>query len=153
MTTHTLCLDSPLGPLTVTETDGALTALDWRRMPRVDESPLLAEAARQLCAYFAGALRAFDLPLAPQGTPHQRAIWRTMQTIPFGATMTYGEVATAVGSAPRAVGTACGRNPLPIIIPCHRVLAAGGRLGGYSGTGGLATKRFLLALEGASTKE
>lgn len=152
MTARTLCLDSPLGPLTLTEEDDALTALDWRREPADEESPLLAEAARQLRAYFAGTLRTFDLPLAPRGTAHQHAVWRTMQTIPFGATMSYGALAVAIGSSPRAVGTACGRNPIPIIIPCHRVLAADDRIGGYSGAGGLATKRFLLALEGAPAK-
>ncbi len=108
----------------------------------------MAEAQRQLDAYFAGELTSFDLPVAPAGTPHQQKVWRAMQMIPFGGYATYGDLAASVESSARAVGTACGRNPIPIIIPCHRVLAAGGKIGGYSGSGGTATKRYLLSLEG-----
>ena len=103
---------------------------------------------RQLDAYFAGHLTRFDLPLAPSGSPFEVGVWTAMAEIPYGETRVYGELAASVGSAPRAVGRACGRNPIPIVIPCHRVLAKAG-LGGYSGSGGLATKRHLLALEGA----
>ncbi len=108
---------------------------------------LLHEAREQLAAYFAGRLRRFDLPLAPQGTPFQLRVWRALQDIPYGRTCSYAELAAAVGSprACRAVGQANGRNPLMIVIPCHRVIAAGGGLGGYSG--GLDIKRFLLRLE------
>lgn len=148
MTAHHLSLDSPVGPLTVTEQDGALVALDWRGVAGGKTSPLLEETKRQLDAYFAGSLEAFDLPVAPAGTAHQRKVWQAMQKIPVGNYLTYGELSAAVGSSPRAVGTACGRNPIPIIIPCHRVLAAGGQIGGYSGNGGTATKRYLLSLEG-----
>ncbi|NKB49307.1 MAG: methylated-DNA--[protein]-cysteine S-methyltransferase [Alphaproteobacteria bacterium] len=150
MSTLDLSLDSPVGPLTVTQDGGALVALDWGARANGETSPLLAEAKRQLDAYFAGALDAFDLPVAPAGTAHQRKVWRAMQEIPFGGYQSYGALSAAIGSSPRAVGTACGRNPIPIIIPCHRVLAAGGGIGGYSGSGGTATKRYLLSLEGVA---
>ena len=153
MTERSLCIGSPVGSLTMTERDGALVALAWRDQANRDTSPLLDQAGCQLEAYFAGTLAAFDLPVAPAGTPHQRKVWRAMQDIAFGAYQTYGELSAAIGSSPRAVGTACGRNPIPIIIPCHRVLAAGGRIGGYSGGDGPATKRYLLSLEGAELNE
>ncbi len=148
MSQHHLTLDSPVGPLTVTEQDGAIVSLDWGAQANGDSSPLLAEAARQLKGYFAGERETFDLPVAPAGTAHQQKVWRAMQKIPFGGTQSYGELAATIDSSPRAVGTACGRNPIPIIIPCHRVLAAGGGIGGYSGSGGTSTKRYLLSLEG-----
>ena len=110
---------------------------------------MLDEAAVQLAAYFAGGRRSFDLPVAPHGTAHDCAVWQAMRDIPPGATQSYGDVARTVGSSPRAVGGACRRNPLPIIVPCHRIVATGGALGGWSGPGGAEGKRFLLALEGA----
>ncbi|MGE0254754.1 MAG: methylated-DNA--[protein]-cysteine S-methyltransferase [Alphaproteobacteria bacterium] len=146
-------LPSPFGPLTVTEEDGALTALDWQGgAPTRPPTPLLDAALRQLHAYFLNERKDFELPVAPRGTPHDQAVWRAMCAIPWGETRTYGDVARDIGSSPRAVGGACGANPLPIIVPCHRILAAGGRLGGYSGAGGGATKRALLALEGHPTQ-
>ena len=145
-------VDSPLGPLTLVAGDGALTALRWGRAGCEDDSNLLSHAAAELAAYFAGARLDFDLPTAPAGTPHDRKVWRAMQQIPAGQTRTYGEVARAISSSPRAVGNACGRNPIPIVIPCHRIVAAGGALGGYSGQGGAETKRFLLRLEGVGMK-
>lgn len=143
-----LSMPSPVGQLTIDEADGAVVAIRWADGPAGNGSPLLAEVARQLEAYFAGRLSRFDLPLAPSGSPFETRVWAAMQAIPYGATRCYGDLAASVGSAPRAVGRACGRNPIPIVIPCHRVLAKGG-LGGYSGEGGLATKQRLLALEGA----
>ena len=140
---------SPLGPLTVAERDGAIVALDWGTASGEDRTALLLTAAQQLDAYFYCELRAFDLPLAPAGSAFQQAVWREMLAIPRGRTRTYGDLAARVDGVARAVGAACGRNPIPIIIPCHRVLAAGGRMGGYSGRGAAATKRFLLELEGA----
>ncbi len=142
-------IDSPLGPLTLTGAGGALVALDWGGPAdaAAGPDPLLEEAARQLDAYFAGRLRVFDLPLAPQGSPFRQRVWAAMQAIPYGATASYGDLARALGTAPRAVGGACGANPLPIIIPCHRVVGGGGAPGGYSGLGGLETKGRLLALE------
>ncbi len=153
MTDIHLSFDSPVGPLTVTEQNGALVSLEWNDQANNEASPLLAEARRQLQSYFAGTLATFDLPVAPAGTPHQRKVWRAMQMIAFGEYQSYGELSAAIGSSPRAVGTACGRNPIPIIIPCHRVLAAGGQIGGYSGNGGTTTKRYLLSLEGVELNE
>ena len=147
-----LSIPSPVGELTITEDGDAIVAISWAdnpgERPAGNGSPLLAEAAAQLDAYFAGKLTRFDLPLAPSGSPFEIGVWTAMAEIPYGETRCYGELATSVGSAPRAIGRACGRNPIPIVIPCHRVLAKAG-LGGYSGSGGLATKRHLLALEGA----
>ena len=148
---HTFKLASPIGALRLTERDGALVALDWEATARKTSSadtPLLRRAREALAAYFAGRLTAFDLPCAPSGTPFQKRVWAEMERIPFGATLTYGELARRIGSSARAVGNACGANPLPIVVPCHRVLAAGG-LGGYSGFGGSNTKRWLLAHESA----
>lgn len=135
----------------LSERDGALVALDWDCEPATDTTPLLRRAADQLAAYFAGRRRAFDLPLAPSGTAFQQKVWRRMAKIPYGQIITYGELARAVGSAPRAIGGACGRNPIAIILPCHRVVGGTGALTGYSGAGGTDTKRFLLELEGALT--
>ena len=143
---------SPLGPLTLVAEDGALARLGWGRARSEDDSNLLTHAAAQLAAYFAGELRDFDLPVAPEGTEHDRRVWRAMQAIPSGETRAYGEIARAIGSAARAVGNACGRNPIPIVIPCHRIVGANGALGGYSGQGGAETKRFLLGLEGAGVR-
>jgi methylated-DNA-[protein]-cysteine S-methyltransferase len=141
--------DTPLGRLSLFEEGGALTALDWGGKRSTGEpTSLLLEARRQLGAYFAGKLRQFDLPMAPAGSPFELRVWQLMAEIPYGETRRYGELAAELGAVPRAIGQACGRNPLPILIPCHRVLAAQG-LGGYSGGTGLETKRRLLILEGA----
>jgi methylated-DNA-[protein]-cysteine S-methyltransferase len=142
-------LHSPLGDLTVTAEDDRIVSLDWGRGPPAFQgrTALLEEANRQLNAYFDGTLRRFDLPLAPAGTAFAKSVWTQMQAIPYGQTRTYGEIAAGLGASPQAIGNACGANPLPIIIPCHRVIAAGGRLGGYSGVGGTETKSRLLALE------
>ena len=143
-----LSVPSPIGQLTIDEADDRIVAIRWGEGPGGNGSPLLAEAARQLAAYFDGRLRDFDLPLAPHGTTFEGRVWAAMQAIPYGETRSYGELASVTGSAPRAVGRACGKNPIPIVIPCHRVLAKAG-LGGYSGDGGLATKQRLLTLEAA----
>jgi methylated-DNA-[protein]-cysteine S-methyltransferase len=148
MTRTAISLDSPVGRLLVAEAEEAIVAIGWIAGAEDEPTPLLREACRQLAAYFAGRLGAFDLPLKPAGTPFKRRVWAAMQEIPYGETRRYGELAMEVGSAPRAIGRACGRNPIPIVIPCHRVLARGG-IGGYSGGAGLATKRALLALESA----
>jgi len=142
-----LSISSPVGALTIDEADEAIVSVRWGDVA-ANGSPLLVEAARQLEAYFAGKLSHFDLPLRPSGSDFQLRVWDEMRNIPYGQTRSYGELARAIGAAPRAVGGACGRNPIPIVIPCHRVLAKAG-LGGYSGTGGLSTKQTLLALEGA----
>ena len=143
---------SPVGRLALEADRDALTGVRWagpsERAGKDDISPVLAEARRQLARYFAGQLQRFDLPLAARGTAFQRRVWAMMCDIPYGETATYGGLAIALDSGPRAVGMACGRNPIPIIVPCHRVLAAGGAEGGYSGGRGLPTKHQLLALEG-----
>lgn len=146
-----LSFSSPLGILTVFAEGEALVSIDWGRAPETGaaQTPLLAEARAQLEAYFDGRLQVFDLPLAPAGTAFQKKVWKALQAIPYGLTLTYGELARKVKSAPRPVGGACGRNPIPIVIPCHRVLGADGALTGYSGGEGPATKEALLRLEGA----
>jgi methylated-DNA-[protein]-cysteine S-methyltransferase len=141
-----LAIPSPVGQLTIDESGDAIVAIRWADAPAGNGSPLLDEAARQLAAYFDGRLNRFDLPLAPSGTGFDRRVREAMQAIPYGETRTYGDLAHATDSGPRAIGGACGRNPVPIIVPCHRVLARGG-LGGYSGGAGLPTKQWLLALE------
>jgi len=145
---NSLSISSPIGNLVLDEDRGTLIAIRWADEPAGNGSPLLAEAARQLDAYFAGKLSSFDLPLRPAGSDFETRVWTQMQQIPYGETRCYGDLAAAIRSAPRAVGGACGRNPIPIVIPCHRVLGKAG-LGGYSGSGGLKTKQALLALEGA----
>jgi methylated-DNA-[protein]-cysteine S-methyltransferase len=114
----------------------------WRENPRP-----LAEAVRQLRAYFDGTLRRFDLPLAPEGTPFQQRVWRELCGIPYGETISYGELAQRIGNpnASRAVGLANGSNPISIVIPCHRVIGTSGKLTGYGG--GLKNKEWLLTLE------
>lgn len=142
-------LDSPVGRIRVTESDGAITVLAWTDDPAMPPTTkLLRDAATQLAEYFAGTRAAFDLPLAPAGTEHQKKVWAAMCEIPAGAVRSYGELAREIGSSARAVGTACGKNPIPIIVPCHRILATGGGIGGYSGRGSVATKSQLLDLEG-----
>jgi methylated-DNA-[protein]-cysteine S-methyltransferase len=145
-----VAIDSPVGRLTIHAAQDAVVAIGWGDQESGEPAPLLAEARRQLEAYFEGRLSRFDLPLRPAGSPFDQRVWAAMRQIPHGQTRSYGELAMDVGSAPRAVGRACGHNPIPIVIPCHRVLARSG-LGGYSGGTGLATKRILLGLEGAAT--
>jgi methylated-DNA-[protein]-cysteine S-methyltransferase len=139
---------TPIGPLALFEADDAIVALDWGWLPESEESPLLLRARQQLEEYFDGKRKVFDLPLSPHGTEFQRRVWAGLQQIPYGETLSYGQLAEKLGTAPRALGGACGRNPIPVIIPCHRVLAANGGLGGYSGIDGIETKEFLLRLEG-----
>jgi methylated-DNA-[protein]-cysteine S-methyltransferase len=165
-------MDSPVGELRLVALDGALTAVDFLGGPvggpgesasvarasaraehdpvgeRVDADPLLREASTQLTAYFQRQLKEFDLPLAPAGTPFQHRVWNQLLQIPYGETVTYGEIARRLGMAghaARAVGLANGRNPVPIVVPCHRVVGAAGKLTGYGG--GIARKQVLLELE------
>jgi methylated-DNA-[protein]-cysteine S-methyltransferase len=149
----TICyVDSPVGRLAIEADHDAVTGVRWasngERTRDKTTSPVLKEAARQLDRYFAKKLERFDLPLAQRGTDFQKRVWAMMRDIPYGETATYGGMAMALGSGPRPVGMACARNPIPIIVPCHRVLGSGGREGGFSGGKGLPTKRQLLALEG-----
>ncbi|HIS75551.1 MAG TPA: methylated-DNA--[protein]-cysteine S-methyltransferase [Candidatus Merdivicinus excrementipullorum] len=145
---YLLHLESPIGPLTLTEEDGALIRLDFGKKGQAGpETTLLAEAKKQLEQYFSGTLRSFTLPLRPEGTPFQQKVWAALLQIPWGETRTYGQVAAMIGQpkACRAVGMANNRNPLPIFIPCHRVIGANGQLTGYAG--GLSAKEHLLSLE------
>lgn len=149
MTIKTTTVFSPFGDLSLFEEDDHLIVLEWGQAPQGKETPLLKEAKSQLQAYFKGERQSFDLPLKPQGTPFQQKVWTEMRKIPFGETRTYGDLSTSLGSHPRAIGGACGRNPLPILIPCHRVVGANGHLTGYSGGEGVETKEKLLKMEAA----
>lgn len=141
-----LAIDSPVGRLRLTEQGGALTEVAWADAAARAPTALLDEAARQIAAYFDGQLTAFDLPLAPAGTGFRQSVWGQMCEIPYGETRTYNDLAKALKTSPRPVGGACGANPIPIVIPCHRVTASAGP-GGYSGGNGLETKHYLLDLE------
>jgi methylated-DNA-[protein]-cysteine S-methyltransferase len=168
-------IDSPAGPVRIVAEGGAVTAVEFVTTPpaeaterssmrvasqrsatrsvgeRCDDDPLLREAARQLTAYFAGELREFDLPLDPGGTEFQRRVWDQLRAIEYGHTASYGEIARRLGMNPgasRAVGAANGRNPIGIVIPCHRVVGSAGLLSGYAG--GVERKRLLLDLEQAA---
>ena len=140
------CL-TPLGELTVSEDDGRIVALDWGRGRDQDRTPLLLRAVAQLQDYFDDPRAGFDLPLAPHGSAFQQRVWDALRAIPAGETRSYGDLARLLGSSARAIGQANGANPIPILIPCHRVLAAGGALGGYSGGDGPPTKLWLLSHE------
>lgn len=142
-----LTITTQFGPLTLWEEDGAIVRLDWDG-DGSDETPILLEAAAQLRAYDAGALTEFDLPLRVHGSDFQRDVCAQMSAIPFGETVTYGDISKALGVPAQAVGSACGGNPIPVIIPCHRVMGAKG-LTGFSGKGGVETKVALLRHEGA----
>jgi methylated-DNA-[protein]-cysteine S-methyltransferase len=152
MTTYTY-IESPLGDLLATSRDGAVTSLStpgqatepgsgWTR-----DDDAFAALRTQLDEYFAGRRRTFDVPLAPGGTAFQQEVWAALRAIPYGRTASYGDIARQIGrpNAVRAVGLANGRNPIAIVVPCHRVIGANGKLVGYAG--GLATKRVLLDLE------
>lgn len=143
---------SPLGPLTVSVRGGALVAIGWPPSPSHEppalgtDDPALIEACGQLKAYFAGRLDRFTIPLAPAGSDFQRRVWVRMNAIPYGHVHRYGDLARDLDTAARAVGQACGRNPIPIVQPCHRVIGGSGD-GGFSAPGGLTTKAWLLAHE------
>lgn len=145
-----ISLHTPVGDMTLFEADGAIVAVEWGWVPDQEESPVLAEARRQLEAYFQGDLTHFTIPLDHSGgTAFQQRVWQAMQAIPYGETRSYGDLAEQLGSSPRAVGGACGKNPFPILIPCHRVVGRNGNLTGYTGSEGTDTKKRLLMLEGA----
>ncbi len=141
-----LSLHTLAGDLTVSEENGRIVAVDWGWGRDQEATLLLLEARTQLHAYFERALTRFDLPLSPAGSPYARRVWQALADIPHGCTRSYGQMAAAAGGSPRSAGRAIGANPIPIIIPCHRVLASAG-LGGYSGGDGAGTKRLLLELE------
>lgn len=158
MTTIHARIDSPIGSLRIAANDDGVCRIEFPKpthpMPtdadwREGRHPLIDRTQRQLDEYFAGTRRSFDLPLAPRGTDFQRNVWTELSRIPYGETISYAVLAQRIGkpSAMRAVGAANGRNPLPIVVPCHRVIGADGSLTGFGG--GLPTKQFLLRLEGA----
>ena len=142
-----LTIPSPVGALTITEEGSYLTRLSWRQTPARDDTPLLREARSQLAGFFTGTLKIFDLPLAPSGSEFHRRVWESLSKIQFGQTLTYAELATKLDTAPRAIGGACARNPIPILIPCHRIIGTNAAEGGYSGGDGLETKAYLLEFE------
>jgi len=151
-TRQSLRVATGVGDLFVTATDAYIVRVRWITRDETGfaaepPSPLLAEAARQLQAYGAARLRNFDLPVRAEGSPFQQSVWQQMQTIPYGETRTYGDLAATLNSSARAVGRGCGANPVPIIIPCHRVMGQKGRLTGFSGGNGVDTKAALLRLE------
>lgn len=137
----------PFGPVALVERDGVLLGVEWRLPEVTGDSPLLREGLSQLRAYFDGRLARFDLPM-DWGTGLNEGVRRAMAAIPYGETRTYGQIAKAVGAPAQAVGQACGANPLPILIPCHRVTGTGW-FGGFSAPGGVETKAALLRHEGA----
>ena len=152
-------LTSPIGELLLISDGEALTGIhfDGRHgmapTPGGEHDPLIVEAARQLRAYFAGERHSFALPLRPAGTEFQRRVWAVLETVPWGTTTTYGTIAARLGLPPgasRAVGAANGANPLPVVLPCHRVIGSDGSLTGYAG--GLERKALLLRLEGVATE-
>jgi methylated-DNA-[protein]-cysteine S-methyltransferase len=155
---HHIVYPSPVGPLLLASDGDALCLIgfenprhpvardgDWHE----GDDAVLGEARRQLGEYFSGTRRRFDLPLAPRGTTFQQQVWQSLRDVPYGETISYATLAARIGkpSAVRAVGAANGRNPLPIVVPCHRVIGADGSLTGFGG--GVPTKQFLLQLEGA----
>lgn len=145
-------LQTQFGAITVFVANAAIVRLDWCQSDDAEiTDPLLARAVAALRAYCDGA-RAWpaDLPLAPHGTPFQQRVWQRLREIPLGATASYGALAAELVTGPRAVARACASNPLPLLIPCHRVIAGDGRLGGYSGGSGVATKAALLGHEAAA---
>ncbi|MBN07554.1 MAG: cysteine methyltransferase [Rhodospirillaceae bacterium] len=145
---------SPIGDITLFQDADAIVALEggWAGSQQDAPTPLLKEAIRQFHAYFTGALTSFDLPLAPPGSSFQQDICQRIQEIPYGETRTYKDIATQLDTSPRPVGNACSRNPIPIIIPCHRVRGTI-TLGGYSGPGGIDTKQHLLRLESIALRD
>ncbi|HJR89583.1 MAG TPA: methylated-DNA--[protein]-cysteine S-methyltransferase [Aeromicrobium sp.] len=143
-------MDTPLGGLRLHAQAGLLTAIDFDAHPRGQraDDPVLDEAERQLSEYFDGRRTEFDLPLASEGSEFQKKVWAELRRIPYGETATYGDIARRLGYEPvisRAVGVANASNPLPIVVPCHRVIGSGGKLTGYAG--GIDRKRALLELE------
>ncbi|VAX08677.1 Methylated-DNA--protein-cysteine methyltransferase [hydrothermal vent metagenome] len=142
-----LSFHSPIGDLTISEEDGLLVSLDWGWSPFSTETPFLRSIKNQMDQYFDGKKPDLTPPIKLRGTAFQTAVWQEMLKIPYGETRTYGEIAATIGSHPRPVGAACGLNPIPIIIPCHRIMGKDGKLTGYSGGNGVETKEFLIELE------
>jgi methylated-DNA-[protein]-cysteine S-methyltransferase len=145
----TLTIQTQFGQLGLVEEDGAVVALKWNARDEGEATDLLREGIAQLRAYDQGRLETFELPLRVTGSDFQKSVCDQISAIPFGYTKTYGDLAKALGVPAQAVGGACGGNPIPVIIPCHRVMGAKG-LTGFSGAGGAETKIALLRHEGAA---
>lgn len=137
---------SPVGDLSIAENDNLIVSIDWGWGSLEEKTPLLEEAKNQIAAYFNGKLKKFDLPILSPGTAYQQQVWEFLQTIPFGTTKSYSELAKIIGGSARSIGNANAANPIPIIIPCHRVIGKR-TLGGYSGGEGIKTKEYLLNIE------
>ena len=142
-----LSFHSPVGDLTVSTLNNAIVALDWGWSTTQTSTSLLKETHNWINKFFKGNINAPNLPLHPAGSKFQKQVWAEMAAIPFGETRSYGDIARKLNTAAQAVGNACGANPIPLLIPCHRVIGSNG-LGGYSGGDGLSTKTILLRLEG-----
>lgn len=142
-----LSVHSPIGDLTISEEEGEIVSLDWGWSPFQEENEILLKTKFLLDQYFDNENPTFDLPLNPHGTEFQKNVWKIMCEIPYGKILTYGDISGRLNSHARAVGMACGANPIPIIIPCHRVIGKNGKLTGFSGGDGIETKRYLLELE------
>lgn len=141
--------ETPFGALYAQADNDAVVRMSWGAAPSEDESPLLDQVATELKDYVSGALKEFTVQLRVDASRFQQDVCAAMQAIPFGETRTYGDIAKALGVTPQAVGQACGSNPIPVLIPCHRVMGANGKLVGFSGRGGVETKVALLRHEGA----
>ena len=151
-----ISFDSPIGDITIEATNEKITSLTiGESRPSIGSSKILGEAKRQMSAYFAGKLTEFDLPVQLEGTNFQKAVWKQIAKVGFGKTTSYAQIAEKLGKplASRAVGGAVGANPVPLIVGCHRVLGASGKITGYSGGDGLPTKRLLLELESIDYKQ
>jgi methylated-DNA-[protein]-cysteine S-methyltransferase len=142
-------LDTDFGHLGIVEEEGVITQLLWDAKAQGERTPLLDDAITQLSAFFEGRRDEFDLPLKPKGTTFQQRVYQEMLAIPKGQVKTYGDIAKKLGVPAQPVGQACGANPIPIIIPCHRVVSSSGGIGGFSGEGGVETKIALLKFERA----
>ncbi|MEE2999577.1 MAG: methylated-DNA--[protein]-cysteine S-methyltransferase [Pseudomonadota bacterium] len=138
---------SRVGWLTLFEESKKVIALEWGQIKNYSESPILNDARHQLTEYLDKKRTKFTIPLNPSGTVFEKAVWNKISTIPHGTTNTYGEVANNLNTAPRAIGNACGKNPIPIFIPCHRVVGKNNKLTGFSGGSGIETKETLILLE------
>ena len=147
MNFNCLTFSSPIGVITLFEHNGSISSLQFQSCAQSGDNPTLFFAQTQLIEYFSGTRKTFEVPFCPNGTPFQKKVWEAIQKIPYGQTMTYGALAQVLDTAPRAIGLTCGANPIPIIIPCHRVVGKNNNLTGYSAGRGIETKQQLLLRE------
>jgi len=141
-------IKTPMGVLAIEASDEGVTSLTWTKSEgKTEKHPIIAQAVNELSGYFAGKLKEFDVPLDIEGTAFQCKVWAAMGDVPYGKTVTYGALAKKLKTSARAVGGACGANPVPVIVPCHRIVGSDNKLTGYSGGSGVKTKQALLKLE------